>query len=167
MRVQEEVLSPGMQNSGDTDLRSQVLGIGRHLDQGLCAGLEQQIVEQPLVVHGQHVEFVRDAEHNVKVAGGEKFSFSRRQPALARLCLALGTVPVSARVIGDGRLVSASRTGIHVSSQRGRAAALNRPECLELLKVEALVVPVQEAVALRAENVGHLHGGAAHFCRGR
>jgi hypothetical protein len=45
----------------------------------------------------------------------------------------------------------------------GRAAALNRPKRLELLKVEAPVIPVQEATALCAKDVGHLHGGPAHF----
>ena len=54
-----------------------------------------------------------------------------------------------------------------MAAQRGCAAVLNRPKRLELLKVEALLVPVQETVALRAEDVGHLHGGATHFCRGR
>jgi hypothetical protein len=76
-------------------------GIGRHLEQGLCAGGEQQIVEQPWVAHRQHVEFVRGGEDNVAVAGGEKFSFPRRQPAFPRLCLALRTVPVAA---GNGEI---------------------------------------------------------------
>ena len=51
-----------------------------------------------------------------------------------------------------------------MAAQRSRAAALNGPKGLELLKIEALLVPVQEAVALRPEDVGHLHGGSAHFC---
>jgi hypothetical protein len=54
-----------------------------------------------------------------------------------------------------------------VAAQRTRAAALDGAESLELLKIDALLVPDQEAVALRAEDVGHLHGGAAHSCRGR
>jgi hypothetical protein len=32
------------------------------------------------------------------------------------------------------------------------------------LKVKAPSIPIQEAVALSAEDVGHLHGGPAHFC---
>ncbi len=86
---------------------------------------------------------------------------------IARLRLALRAVPVTARVVGDGRLVSAPGTGIDMTAQRRCAAALDGPESLELLKIETFFVPVQEAVALRAEDVGHLHGGPAHFCRGR
>jgi len=63
--------------------------------------------------------------------------------------------------------VTALRTGINVAAQRGRATALNGPKGLELLKVQAPLIPIQETVALRAEDIGHLHGGTAHFCRGR
>jgi hypothetical protein len=80
-----------------------------------------------------------------------------------RLRLALRTVPVPARVIGDG-LVTALRTGIDMTAQRSRAAALNGAKGLELLKVKASSIPIQETVALCAEDVGHLHGGPAHFC---
>ena len=60
--------------------------------------------------------------------------------------------------------MTALRTGIDVAAQRSRAATLNGSESLELLKIEALLVPIQEAVALRAKDIGHLHGGPAHFC---
>lgn len=53
-----------------------------------------------------------------------------------------------------------------MTAQGGRAAALNSPESLELLKIEAVLVPVQEAVALCAEDVGYLYGGAALFFSG-
>src|SRR5215472_16274609 len=100
----------------------------------------------------------------MKVAGGEKLAFASGEPMFARLRLAFRTMPVAARVIGDGP-VTAFRTGIEVAAQRSRAAALNGPKGLELLKVQAPLIPIQKTVALRAENVGHLHGGPAHFCR--
>ena len=50
-----------------------------------------------------------------------------------------------------------------MAAQRSRAAALNGTKGFELLKVKASSIPIQEAVALRAEDVGHLHGGPAHF----
>jgi hypothetical protein len=50
-----------------------------------------------------------------------------------------------------------------MTAQRSRAAALNGAKGLELLKVKAPSIPIQEAVALRAEDVGHLHGGSGHF----
>src|SRR5687768_8877772 len=103
----------------------------------------------------------------MEVVGGQQLSFPCCEPAFARLRLALRAVPVSATVVGDGRLVATPGTGIDMTAQRRCPAARNSPESLELLKVETLLVPVQEAVTLRAEDVGHLHDGTAHFCLGR
>jgi len=53
-------------------------------------------------------------------------------------------------------------TGIEVTSERVRAAILNGSEGLELLKIKARSIPVEEALALHAEDVGQLHGGSFH-----
>src|SRR5438132_9005838 len=102
---------PGVQDADHADLGAQVFAIEGDLEQGLSAGGEQQVVEQTRVLQSQHVEFVGHSEHNMEVAGGQEFAFAGRQPALAGLCLALGAVPISARVVGDG-LMTAVRTGI-------------------------------------------------------
>jgi len=60
--------------------------------------------------------------------------------------------------------VAAAQTGIEMAAQGRRATVLNRSIGFELLKTEALLVPFEEAAALGAEDIGHLHGGAAHFC---
>ena len=159
--MQEQVLSPGVQDADHADLGAQVFRIGCDLQQGLRAGGEQQIVEQTRVLQSQHVEFVRHGEHDVEIAGVQEFAFPRRQPALARLRLALGAVPVSARVVGDG-LMTASRTSIAMAAERSGAAAQNGAKSFELLKAEARSIPIQEAIALRAKDVGHLEGGPSH-----
>jgi hypothetical protein len=71
-------------------------------------------------------------------------------------------MPIAAGIIGDG-LMAALWTGVEMSAQRGSTTALNGSIGFELLKIEAPLIPVQEVAALRAENVGHLHGGADHF----
>src|SRR5438132_7353108 len=162
VRMEKQVLSPGMQNADDADLRAQMFGIGRDFQQCLRAGSEQQVVEHGRIVQGQYIEFVWRGEHDMEVGGGEKLAFAGSKPALARLRLALRAVPVAARVVGDG-LAAALRTGSDVAAQRGRAAALNRRKGFALLKVAAPVLPVQKVAALYAEDVGHLHGGSAHF----
>ena len=40
MRMEKQVLSPGMQNADHTDFRTQVLGIGGYLQQCFCADRE-------------------------------------------------------------------------------------------------------------------------------
>jgi len=58
----------------------------------------------------------------MEIGHAEQFLFSRGKLALARLGLALGTVSVSATVIGDG-LVPATRTIVDMPAQSRRAAA--------------------------------------------
>src|SRR5882724_10438885 len=161
--MEEQILSPGMQDADETDLGSQVFGIDGNLQQGLRAGHKQQVVEQARVFQGQHIEFVGHREHDMEVISGQEFAFASRQPALARLRLALGAVPVSARVVGDG-LMTAVRAGIAMTTQRSGAAAQNGPKRFELLKAEAGSIAIQEAIAVRAKNVGHLEGGPSHSC---
>jgi hypothetical protein len=87
--MEEQILSPGMQDADYTDLGSQVFGIDGDLQQGLRAGQKQQVVEQARVFQGQHIEFVGHGEHDTEVISGQEF-------ALARLPLALGAAPISA-----------------------------------------------------------------------
>jgi hypothetical protein len=49
-----------------------------------------------------------------------------------------------------------------MSTQSRGAALLNGAECFELLIIETRFVSVQEAAALCAEDIGHLHSGPAH-----
>src|SRR5215469_15438548 len=104
---------------------------------------------------------MRHREHDMEIVGGQKFAFPCRQPAFPSLCLALGTVSVSARVVGDG-LIIAARALVAMSTQGRGAAALNGTKGFELLKVEARSIPIQKAIALRTQNVGHLKGGPTH-----
>ena len=158
VRMQQQVLPPSVESANHADLGSQVFGIGRDLQQSLRAGSEQQVVEQTRVVQGQHIEFMGQREHHMEVAGGQEFSLAGRQPTLARLGLTLGTVPIPARVVRDG-LMSTAQAGIPVATQCCGAAALNGTKRFELLEVKAGSIPVQEAIALSAEDVGHLQGG--------
>ena len=57
--MQEQVLSPGMQDADHTDLSAQVFRVGCDFQQGLSAGSEQQVVKQTRIFQGQQVEFVR------------------------------------------------------------------------------------------------------------
>lgn len=58
MRMQSEVLSPGVQNAEEADLGSEVLGVGRNFEHGLSAGAEEQIVEQPWIALTERVQLV-------------------------------------------------------------------------------------------------------------
>src|SRR5436309_3491133 len=61
------------------------------------------------------------------------------------------------------RLMTAARAGIAMTAQRSGATAQNGTKRFELLKVKARSIAIQEAIALRAKDVGHLEGGPSHF----
>src|SRR5437773_7028836 len=118
--MQQQVLSPGVQDADHTDLGSQVFRIRCDFQQGLCAGGEQQIVKQARVLQGQDIQFVRHGEHGMEIAGSQEF-------ALAGLRLTLGAVPISTRVVGDG-LIFATLASVAMPAEGSGAAALNGPK---------------------------------------
>ncbi len=106
MRMQSQVLSPGVQNAEEADLGSEVLGVGRNFEHGLSAGAEEQIVEQPWIALTERVQLVGQGKDDVEVGHAEQILFAPCQPALACLGLALGTVAVATGVIGNGLVVA-------------------------------------------------------------
>ena len=106
MRMQTQVLSPGVQNAEEADLGSEVLGVGRNFEHGLSAGAEEQIVEQPWIALTERVQLVGQGKDDVEVGDAKQILFAACQPALARLGLALGTVAVATGVIGNGLVVA-------------------------------------------------------------
>ena len=166
--MQQQILSPGMQNAEHADLGTQMLGIARHLEGRLCAGRKQQIVKQARVFQRQHVEFVRHGEDHVKVTSGQQFLFARGEPALAGLGLALRAMPVTAGVIGDGsvddRSVSGHTRDTHPDGRPAPAVRqlLDGAERFQLLIAETRSIALQKTIALRVKDIGHLHGGPVH-----
>src|SRR5580700_5143638 len=59
--------------------------------------------------------------------------------------------------------MTAARAGIAMTAQCRGAAAQNGAKGFELLKAKAGSIPIQEAIAVHAKNVGHLEGGPSHF----
>ena len=51
-----EVLTPGMEHTEKTDVRSQMLRIAGHFEHRRCAGAKEQIVQQPLVLEDESGE---------------------------------------------------------------------------------------------------------------
>jgi hypothetical protein len=97
----------------------------------------------------------------MEVRGREKFPFSGRDPTLACLRLALGAVTISAAIEGVNAKIALGAF-VAVSAQRCRAAIHDRAHHLHLLKTDSVSMTVDEGVALRAKDVGHLHRWAGH-----
>jgi len=83
VRMNLEVLSPGMEHAKESDVGSQVPGIASQFEHGRGAGAVEQIVEQPLVLEDQSAEFVRQSEGDVEYGTGNS-SAERAASHLAR-----------------------------------------------------------------------------------
>jgi hypothetical protein len=102
MGMMLQSLVPGMEHAEETDHCAEVPGIASDLKQSLSAGLKQQVINHLLVLQRERSKLARQREDDMHVGRRQKLSFTRLQPVLARVALALGTVPIAARVVGDG-----------------------------------------------------------------
>src|SRR6185437_8074407 len=94
--MQQQVLSPGVQDGEGADVSAEPLRVARDFDQGLGCGSEQQIVELARAGEGKDVEFMRHGEYDMEVADGKQFLLPCLEPLFPRSGLALGTVSVTA-----------------------------------------------------------------------
>jgi len=107
MRVEFELLIPGVEHAQEADLGAQMLGIASDFEERFRTGLKQEMVQDLLVLQGERCQFMRQGEDNMDVAGGEKLLTTRLQPTVAGVGLTLRAVPVAAAAVGDGRTVAA------------------------------------------------------------
>src|ERR1017187_5799523 len=96
MGMMLEVLSPGMENAEEHDLRAAVIRITGQFEQRSSTGAEEQIIEQALVLEEESGELVGQGEDDVEVGHGQKLRRTRGQPPGTRVALAPGAVPVAA-----------------------------------------------------------------------
>jgi hypothetical protein len=87
--MQQQVLSPGVQDADEADFGAPVFRIRCDFQQRLRTGSEQQVVKEAWVLQHQDVQLMRYGEDNVEIASIQKF-------ALASLRLTLRAVPVAA-----------------------------------------------------------------------
>lgn len=157
-----QILTPGVQNAEESDLSTQVFGIGRNLQQRRGAGAEQKVIDYFLVLQSQPGEFVGDGKNHMHVFNGQQFFFAIGEPSVAGIGLALRTMSRPAGVKRGG-FMAALATAIQMSAERCGAAVLNGEEDTEVEPCQPGPVPVDEAVAVRANDVCHLEGWLVHF----
>ena len=141
-----EGLSPGMQHAEQPNVGAQMLGVASDLKECGGTGAEEQVVEQPLVLQHQSRQIMRQREDDVEVGHRQQLGRARGQPSVASVRLSLGTVPVAARVIGDG-LMSAAGASIAVTAERRGAATDDGVHHLAVLGSKMRSMQIKEAAA--------------------
>jgi hypothetical protein len=145
----QQLLIPGVQDTEESDLCTQMFRVARDGEQSLRAGAEQKPVDLALVPQRERRELVGQSGDDVRIACGQQFPAARLKPAIACIGLALGAVPVAEGVVRDG-LMTALRTLIDMAAQRGRPAASDRPQHTQLLVIQPRIL-LDEAIPLLAE----------------
>jgi hypothetical protein len=153
-----ELLVPGMEHAEEADLRAEVAGTTGDLKQGRGTGLEEQVIDHALVLEREGSEFTRQGqgEDEMHVAGGQQFLFACLEPAETRVRLASGTMPVAARVIGDGRRMSAGGAAIAMAAECGGAAACDGEQDLLMLPGDPAATALHKRGTGTANYIGHL-----------
>ena len=132
MRMVRHRRSPGVEHGGDADAGAEVLRIGSDRQHRLRRCLEQQVVDERLVLERDVRDLGRQREHDVEVADRQQVGLALGKPCPRRRALALGTVPITAAIVGDAPLATVL-AGLDVTAKGRGAAMLDRRHHLELM----------------------------------
>jgi hypothetical protein len=66
-----QALIPAVEHAEEADLGTKMPWIARDLKQGLGAGVEEQVVDEPLVLKGERGQFPRQSEDGMDIARGQ------------------------------------------------------------------------------------------------
>ena len=153
MRMVEHGARPGVEHAHQAGLSAQPPRIGAELLNAGRRRVEQQSVEELLSGTGQGAQLRRQRQGQQVIGTGQEAGALLLQPSLGLLAVALGTVPIAARVIAV-MARAALLAAIDLSTQRRRAALLDGLQGPPLAGQDS-----QAGANLRsggAENVRHL-----------
>ena len=107
------------------------LGIGRDRHHRLGGGPEQQVVDDRLVLPGDVGDLGRQREDDVEIADRQQVGLALGEPGARGRGLALRTMPIATRVVGDPK-IAAVVAAIDMAAERRGAAVLDRRHDLQL-----------------------------------
>ena len=136
-----QLLPPRVQHHQHPDPRSQVLGVGGHLQKGFLGAVKEQPIQELTVAQCQRAELVGQGEDDVEVGNGQEVGLTFGQPGRPLASTALGTASVAAGMIVVPYLAAVIALG-DVPAQSGRAA--ERQVVKRLPHMGALGPTVQE-----------------------
>ena len=154
-------LAPRVEHHQPANVATQALRIARDLAQGLGGRLKQQVVHHALVDERETGERLRHREDDVDVADREQLLLASGHPRVPRRGQTLRAMPIATAVVREGRL-RALVTAIAVPAERGGAALRDGAEDAPMPPGDPGAVPLQEAIAMSAHDVGHLEGWPRH-----
>src|SRR6516165_890261 len=163
MRMEPELLTPGMQHTEEADLGAEKSRIAGHFEKGLRAGAEQKIVDDLLVLQHARGQAAGECEDHVHVARGEKFSSARSNPLFPSGGLTLRAVAISAAVIRDGGTIPTTGALIDMTAQCGSTTPRDGQQHFDVLPTNPGAVSFDEGSSCGPDEIGHLEWWPAHL----
>ncbi len=74
VRMKLQALIPAVKHAEETDLGSKVPRVASNLQQGLGAGVKEQVIDQPFVLQRERSQFPRQREDGMDIASGQQFA---------------------------------------------------------------------------------------------
>ena len=105
---------------------------------------------------------MRQSEDNMDIGNRQKFVLPSHNPLVASPALTLGAMAIPATVIRGGAIATA-RALITMPTECRGAAASDGAQHFPVGPVDPAEVVLNEAIALGANNIGHLEEGRSHF----
>ncbi len=155
VRVMGHRRAPAVQHGGEADAGAEALGIAGDGGKGLGRRLEQDVVDRSLVVVGDVGDRGREREHHVVVGDRQQLGLAFGQPFLGGEALALGTMAVAARVVGDERML-ALLAARDMPAESRRAAALDGRHDRQLAEAHVAGVGAAPSRPVGAEDIRDL-----------
>jgi hypothetical protein len=135
-----ELLAPGVQHAEEANLCAEVSRMASDFQKGVGTGAEQEIVEDLLVLQSQWRQAAGEGKDHVQVAGREKFTSTRGDPAFPSSDLTLWAVAIAAAVVGDGGTMSATGALVEMTAECGGTTPRNGPQYFHVLPTEPMTV---------------------------
>src|SRR5215469_9378178 len=102
-------------------------------------------------------------EDHVRIAGREKFSSTRSDPAVPSSSLTLRAMAIAAAVIRDGSTMSAAGALIEMPAECGGTTPANGQQHFDVLPPEPVAISFDERISRGADQIGHLKWWPGHL----
>jgi hypothetical protein len=165
MRIVRHRRAPAVEHGGNADARAKMFGIGGDGERRLGGGLEQEVVDHPLIVPGDGRDRRRQRADEVKIADREQVRFPLGQPFACGAPLALWTMAIAAAIKGDDAMAACAVLAARdMASQRRGSAALDGAHHLQLREADMAGIGTTPCGPMIAEDVRDLQRKPRHGC---
>ena len=153
--MMREGLPPRVQDGDHAGLGAEVFRVGSDGADRFGRGLEQHVVDDRLVLQGDGGDGRRHRENDMEIRNWQEFGTPVGEPLGPRQPLALGAVPVAARVVGDAGL-AAVLAALDMAAERRGAAGHDGGHDTALGLRQMTALRGTESLSVAAEDVRHL-----------